>query len=180
MSRAKNRRWSGLGRTVDLSVSAMTTAADDRSMAGAPPRRMQYVDKYPWLRAALRFAEVSVEHHEVLAEKVGPVAAAEVLLLIIAKKCNSNKRKWQGAKDQGIPWLQKRWRSLTILQEDYNGAVATVLDDAVSDSAAPDLQPAPCADPHAALSSTSHRDSPSLRPLGRHRRSPMLRSHRRR
>ena len=81
----------------------MTTAADDRSMAGAPPRRMQYVDKYPWLRAALRFAEVSVEHHEVLAEKVGPVAAAEVLLLIIAKKCKCNKRKWQGAKDQAFP-----------------------------------------------------------------------------
>ena len=158
----------------------MATVADARSMVGAPPRRTQRIDMYPWHRAALRFAGVSVEHHEALAEKAGPVAAAEVLLLIIAKKCNSNKRKWQEAKDQGIPWLQKRWSSLTILQEDYNGAVATVLDDAVSDSAAPDLQPAPCADPHAALSSTSHRDSPSLRPLGRHRRSPMLRSHRRR
>ena len=180
MSRANNGRWSGLGRTVDLSVSAMATAADARSMVGAPPRRTQHVDMYPWLRAALGFAGVSVEHHEALAEKAGPVAAAEVLLLIIAKKCKSNKRKWQEAKDQGIPWLQKRWSSLTILQEDYNGAVATALDDAVSDSAAPDLQPAPCADPHAALSSTSHRDSPSLRPLGRHRRSPMLRSHRRR
>ena len=109
--------------------------------------------------------------------------------LSFRKKCKSNKRKWQEAKDQGIPWLQKRWSSLTILQEDYNDAVATALDDAVSDSAAPDLQPAPCADPHAALSSTSHRDSPSLRPLGRHRRhqrrrrngrSPMPRSHRRR
>ena len=114
-------------------------------MVGAPPRRTQHVDMYPWLRAALRFAGVSVERHEALAEKAGPVAAAEVLLLIIAKKCKSNKRKWQEAKDQGIPWLQKRWSSLTILQEDYNGAVATALDDAVSDSAAPDLQPAPCA-----------------------------------
>ena len=86
MSRANNGRWSGLGRTVDLSVSAMATAADARSMVGTPPRRTQRVDMYPWLRAALGFAGVSVEHHEALAEKAGPVAAAEVLLLVIAQK----------------------------------------------------------------------------------------------
>ena len=89
MSRAKNRRWSDLGRTVDLSVSAMATAADARSMVGAPPRRTQHFDMYSWLRTALRSAGVSVERHEALAEKAGPVAAAEVRLLIIAKKSAS-------------------------------------------------------------------------------------------
>ena len=141
----------------------MANADDTVSMVGAPPRRTPNIDKYPWGRAALNFTGVAVEQHETLAEHLGGVTAAEVLLLIIARKCETNKRKWQEAKDLGIPWLNKRWSSLTNLQEDYNDAVAAVLDAALSDSPAPDFQPAPCADQDAALSSTSHRDSPSLR-----------------
>ena len=136
------QHWSNRARTADLSVSAMTDADDTVSMVGAPPRRMQHIDKYPWGRAALLFTGVTVEDHEALAENLGAVAAAEVLLLIISRKCSKSTRKWQHAKDLGIPWLNKRWSSLRDLQQNYNDAVATVLDlYRVNEDAAPRTHP---------------------------------------
>ena len=54
---------------------------------------------------------------------MGSGCAAEMLLLIVARQCGSNKRKWLQARDLGIPWQRKRWTSLTDLQREYNDAV---------------------------------------------------------
>ena len=77
------------------------------SMVGAYQRNTQHIDHYAWGRAALYFVGVTVEHHETLAEHLGGSTVAEVLLLIIACKCKTSKRKWEQAKDLGIPWLNK-------------------------------------------------------------------------
>ena len=90
-----------------FSVSAMANTDDTVSMVGAPPRRTQNIDDYSWGRTALDFTGVTVEQHDKLAEHMVAVAAAEVLLLIISQKCETGKRKWQEAKDLGIPWLNK-------------------------------------------------------------------------
>ena len=91
----------------------------------------------------------------------------------------NNIRKWQHAKDPGITWLNKHGSSLNRLQQNYNNAVATVLDlrrvdeDVItSDPLAPDLPLAPSgtsegeapADQNAALPGTSDQDlSPAPR-----------------
>ena len=73
----------------DLSVSAMLGARgdDNFSMVGARPSRPRHVDMYPWIRASLIFAGTTVEQHQALAENIGAIAAAEVLLLVISHKC---------------------------------------------------------------------------------------------
>ena len=83
---------------------------------------------YPWIRASLSFTGITVEQHEALAEKLGAIAAAEVLLLVISYKCQRSRSKWKKAKDLGIPWLNKRWSNLKGLQHDYNEAVAQIPD----------------------------------------------------
>ena len=102
----------------------MADADDVASMVGTAPRRRQAIDQYAWGRAALHFAGISVEEHEALARRLGGGGAGEVLLLVIAQKCGTDTRRWQQAKDLGIPWQAKRWTSLTGLQRDYNDAVA--------------------------------------------------------
>ena len=91
--------------------------------SGRPPRKKQAIDQYTWGRRALRFAGISVEEHEVGAGRMGSGCAAEMLLLIVARQCGSNKRKWLQARGLGIPWQRKRWTSLTDLQREYNDAV---------------------------------------------------------
>ena len=79
--------------------SAMADADDTGSMAGA----LQFaIDQYLWGRAALQFAGISIAEHEVLAKRLGPGAAAEVLLLIIARQCGTDQCRWQRARDVGI------------------------------------------------------------------------------
>ena len=160
--------------TADLSVSAMLGARNDDnfSMVGGRPSRPRHVDKYPWIRASLSFTGITVERHEELAEKLGPIAAAEVLLLVISYKCDGSRTKWKKAKDLGIPWLNKKWSNLKGLQEDYNLAVAQIPDlveeDADStESPGPDLRSAPLgtSDPDLppAPSGTSEGDTPADR-----------------
>ena len=86
----------------------------------------------------MHFAGIRVVDHEELAKKLGTPAAAEVLLLVIAKECESSPRKWQEAKDLGIPWLEKRWTSLRALMEEYNEAVAEDLNSDKEDATLPD------------------------------------------
>ena len=100
----------------------MADADDTGSMAGA----LQFaIDQYLWGRAALQFAGISIAEHEVLAQSLGAGAAAEVLLLIIARQCGTDQCRWQIARDVGIPWQGKRWSSLSALQGCYNNVVAT-------------------------------------------------------
>ena len=103
--------------TADLSVSAMLDARNDDtfSMVGGRPRRPRHVDKYPWIRASLSFAGITVEQHEALAEKLGAIAAAEVLLLVISYKCERSRTKWKKAKDLGIPLAKQEMEQLERL-----------------------------------------------------------------
>ena len=73
-------------------------------MVTAPPRGSLAIDRYPWVRAAAAFANMSVEEHEATASRLGSKAAAEVLVLTIDTKCGGSKRKWEMAKDLGIQW----------------------------------------------------------------------------
>ena len=90
------------------------------------------------------------------AGRVGSGCAAEMLLLIVARQCGSNKRKWLQARDLGIPWQRKRWTSLTDLQREYNDAVRALElrscdeDAALSRSSARNLPPGSRADQDAA------------------------------
>ena len=124
--------------------------------SGRPPRKKQAIDQYTWGRRALRFAGISVEEHEVGAGRMGSGCAAEMLLLIVARQCGSNKRKWLQARDLGIPWQRKRWTSLTDLQREYNDAVRALElhscdeDAALSRSSARNLPPGSCTDQDAA------------------------------
>ena len=95
----------------------MADAEDTVSMVGAAPRRMQSIDQFPWGRAALDFIGTGVEEHEALAERLGAVAAAEVLLLIVGQQCKNNERKFQEAINLGIPWEENHFTSLTALQQ---------------------------------------------------------------
>ena len=71
---------------------ALTDVGDASSMVAAPPRRRMAIDQYQWGRAALGFAEISVEEHEAWAARLGSGAAAEILLLAIARKCGNNRK----------------------------------------------------------------------------------------
>ena len=119
----------------------MADADDTGSMAGA----LQFaIDQYLWGRAALQFAGISIAEHEVLAQSLGAGAAAEVLLLIIARQCGADQCRWQRARDVGIPWQGKRWSSLSALQGCYNNAVATAAEmDTRSSSSAAASRPQP-------------------------------------
>ena len=116
----------------------MADADDSVSMVGAAMRRRQAIDQFLWGRAALQFAGISIAEHEVFAQSLGAGAAAEVLLLIIARQCGTDQCRWQRARDVGIPWQGKRWSSLSALQGCYNNAVATAaeMDTRLSSSAA--------------------------------------------
>ena len=112
----------------DLSVSGMPARDDSVSLVGATPRRRAAIDRYPWGRAALDFTGVSFAEHERLAKKVGIAAAAEVLLVMITNECGTDDRKWQEARDLGIPWQEQGWSFLRGFMEDYNAAVAKDLE----------------------------------------------------
>ena len=81
----------------------MAEADDSVSMVGVPPRRRQAIDQFAWGRAALHFAGISVEEHEAFARRLGGGGAGEVLLLVIAQKCGTDTRRWQQARELGIP-----------------------------------------------------------------------------
>ena len=100
----------------------MADADDSVSMAGAAS------GQFPWGRAALQFAGISIAEHEVFAQKLGVGVVGEVLLLIISRQCGADPRRCQRARDAGIPWQEKRWSSLSALQGGYNDAVAKALE----------------------------------------------------
>ena len=135
--------------------------------SGRPPRKKQAIDQYTWGRRALRFAGISVEEHEVGAGRMGSGCAAEMLLLIVARQCGSNKRKWLQARDLGIPWQRKRWTSLTDLQREYNDAVRALElhscdeDVALSRSSARNLLPGSRTDQNAASSEPQYHQAAS-------------------
>ena len=102
----------------------MSDPSDTASMLGYAPRRHESIDKWSWGRAALNFSGFSLQEHERLARALGADAAGEVLLLVIAQKCESDSQTWKEAKDLGIPWQAKNWTFLTALQQKYNDGVA--------------------------------------------------------
>ena len=67
---------------------------------------------------------------------VGSSAAAEILLLAIARKCRDSRRMWQAAAALGIPWQQKKWSALAELQKTYNKAVSATTLEPVQEHAA--------------------------------------------
>ena len=93
------------------------------SMAGGAPRSLPAIDTYTWGRAALEFVQIGHDEHEALANKIGVGGAGEVVLLAVARKCGDNPLLWSEARLLGIPWLQKRWSSLSQLEQDYHRGV---------------------------------------------------------
>ena len=125
----------------------MADGDDSVSLVGATPRSSHSIDQFRWDHAALNFADVSVAEHERRVRTLGTGAASEVLLMIIADKCGTDKRKWQEARDLGIPWQDMRWTHLGGLMENYNAAVGQTKG---ADSAPRDLPrrpPAPRSEP---------------------------------
>ena len=90
---------------------------------GATPRSSHSIDQFHWDEAALNFAEFSVAEHESLVQMLGTGGASEVLLISIAKKCGTDNRKWQQARDLGIPWQGMRWTHLGGHMENYDARI---------------------------------------------------------
>ena len=111
-------------QSADLSVAHMADSNDSMSLVGASPRNRPSIDEFLWGRAALNFAGLTVAQYDRLAQTLGIGAAAELLLIIITIECGTGERKWQEARDLGIPWLEKRWTNLCGFMQDYNAAVA--------------------------------------------------------
>ena len=93
------------------------------SLMGAAPPSSHSIDQFHWDEAALKFAEFSVAEHESLVQMLGTGCASEVLLISIAKKCGTDKRKWQQARDLGIPLQGMRWTHLGGHMENYDARV---------------------------------------------------------
>ena len=92
-------------------------------MIGEKPTLSRAVDSFIWLRGALTFLHFDLDEYENLARKIGSHAAAEVVLLAVARQCKQDAGKWKRARNLGIPWLRKNWSALSRLQASYNEAV---------------------------------------------------------
>ena len=122
-------------------------------MVGGVPELRHAIDQFAWGRGALQFAEMDLKQHQVLADRLGPLPAGELLLLAVARKCGQDKHLWQRARDLGIPWQHKHWSGLSKLEKTFNHGV-TRLDAVVEDAVSP---PAPTK--HAVLSDSSPRQA---------------------
>ena len=115
---------SGVFRTVAaMEDDAKTAIWETASLVGAEPPRTSAADLLPWIRRALAHVGYSEPDFEKLAGKMGAHAAAEVLLLMVARRSTTPGAS-RGARSLGIPWQPKNWTGLARLQQGYNAMVA--------------------------------------------------------
>ena len=85
---------------------------DIQSLMGSTPSPTSEATKVPWLRPALACVRYSETEYEILVTKLGRQAAAEVVLLMVTRRCTA-----QEAKRLGCPWQIKSWSALSMLQQ---------------------------------------------------------------
>ena len=124
-----------MASSVSSEESSWNMVDDHSSMVGQAVTLHHGVDQYVWLRTALAFVDMGVDEYGHLARKIGPRAAAEVILLAVSRACGDDVNKWSRAKKLGIPWQQKKWTALTELQTNYNSAVAKKIMPSVAEDA---------------------------------------------
>ena len=88
---------------------------ENQSLVGCAPRRTAEANMVPWLRGALAIVGYSETEYEKLVTKLGRQAAAEVVLLMVTRRCTA-----EDAKRLGCPWQIKAWSGLSKLQQNYN------------------------------------------------------------
>ena len=95
---------------------AMTEGWETESLLGtAQPTARSAADALPWIRPTLAHVNYSELHFCTLASKLGVQAAAEILLLMVAR-CNPEDT--QALRHLPFfPWNSKTWRGIANLQK---------------------------------------------------------------
>ena len=89
------------------------------SLLGYDPTKKAEADLLPWIRKCLEKVEFTETEYEKLVSRLGRAAAAEIVLLMVTRRCTS-----QDAKRLRCPWMIKSWAGLWKLQDAYNDRVA--------------------------------------------------------
>ena len=93
----------------------MTELWDTESLFGSAQPEQTAADALPWIRATLAHLNFSELHFCTLASKLGVQAAAEILLLMVAR-CNPEDT--QALRHLPFfPWNSKTWRGIAKLQK---------------------------------------------------------------
>ena len=96
---------------------AMTAVWDMESLVGtAQPTARSAADVLPWIRPTLAHVNYSELDFCTLASQLGVQSAAEILLLMVARR-NTTPQDTQAVQHLGIPWKTKSWTGIGKLQK---------------------------------------------------------------
>ena len=98
---------------------------DVNSLVGGAAALYVTIDTFEWGRDALSLVGLSDAQFERFAAQLGGAVAAEVLLLMVSKRCGDNENQWEEAADLGIP-LRLSCKRIQRLQNRYNGCIPVV------------------------------------------------------
>ena len=119
-------RWRRAVLRHEMDCDAMTAFWDTESLIGNANPRKSIADQLHWMRAALAYVEYTEEDFMKLASKVGAHAAAEIVLLMVARR-NTQPADYPASQRLGIPWNPKNWSGLKKIIEKYNKMVNLVM-----------------------------------------------------
>ena len=98
---------------------------DVNSLVGGASALYVTIDTFEWGRDALSLVGLSDAQFDRLAAQLGGAVAAEVLLLMVSKRCGDNENQWEEAAHLGIP-LRLSCKRIQRLQNRYNGCIPVV------------------------------------------------------
>ena len=98
---------------------------DVNSLVGGSAGLYVTIDTFEWGRNALSLVGLSDAQFDRLAAQLGGAVAAEVLLLMVSKRCGDNENQWEEAAHLGIP-LRLSCKRIQRLQTRYNGCIPEV------------------------------------------------------
>ena len=148
---------------------------EQESMVGFEPTRTAEADLLAWLRDALAKVDYTETNYEELVTKLGRAAAAEVVLLMVTRRCTTEE-----AKHLRCPWVVKSWSGIWKLMMTYNDRVAEnpSIDDAVlSDSSPPkaeDDEGEGFCTPQGSLETAAAKEVPAPKFFAKHQRRMSL------
>ena len=88
------------------------------SLVGFDPTKKAEADLLPWIRNSLEKVDFTETEYEKLVSRLGRAAAAEIVLLMVTRRCTT-----EDAKRLRCPWVIKKWEGLWKLQQTYNDRV---------------------------------------------------------
>ena len=98
---------------------------DVNSLVGGSSAFYVTIDTFEWGRNALSLVGLSDAQFDRFVAQLGGAVAAEVLLLMVSKRCGDNKNQWLQAAHLGIP-AEISCKRIQRLQTRYNGCIPEV------------------------------------------------------